>query len=139
MSTDYNATIEFDTPATASAAERVVDALSAYHPAAGRSDRGRLEVTLTVPAADFVQLMQTTVAITARAIDAPVLRVEFTPTEEFDRRQGLAPIPELVSVAEAAEILGVTRQAVQQRLESGSLPGRRVGKAWVIQRAAVER
>ena len=131
----YTVTVELDTKDDV--AEQVVDALGAYHAAAGRSDRGRLSVTMTTPAEDFVQAMQTTVAITAQAVHAPVLSVEIMSTDEHDRRLGLDPVPDLVSVPEAAQILGVTRQAVLQRLGSGSLPGRQVGHAWVIPRASL--
>lgn len=48
-------------------------------------------------------------------------------------------IPDLVSVVEAATILGITRQAVLQRIEAGWLPARRVGRAWVMRRVEVER
>ena len=135
MTTQYNVTVELDT--REDLGEKVVDALAAYHAAAGRSDRGRLEVVLTIPAEGVVQVLQTTVAITAQAIGVPILTVEITPTEEWDARQGLAPIPELVSVSEAAAELGVTRQAVLQRLAAGTLPGRQVGTGWVIPRSAL--
>lgn len=38
----------------------------------------------------------------------------------------------MVSVTEAAERLDVTRQAILNRLETGSLAGQRVGKTWVL-------
>nr|WP_297429782.1 helix-turn-helix domain-containing protein [uncultured Actinotalea sp.] len=136
MSTQYNVRVELDTREDIDA--QLLDAFAPYHPATGRGPRGHVEVHLTVPAEDFVQLMQTTVAITARAVGAPVLAVEMLPTAEFDRRLGLEPVPELLSVTEAARLLGVSRQAVLQRVESGSLPATRVGNAWAIQRAAVE-
>ena len=138
MATEYNVTAEFDTR-DEDLDEKAVDALAAYHAATGRSDRGRLEVILTIPAEDLVQVVQTAVAITAQAIGVPILTVAIAPTEEWDARQGLTPIPELVSVTEAASELGVSRQAVLQRLQSGSLPGRQVGTAWVIPRAALGR
>ena len=34
--------------------------------------------------------------------DGPVLAIEFMPQDEFDARLGLEPIPELLSVSEAA-------------------------------------
>jgi excisionase family DNA binding protein len=48
-------------------------------------------------------------------------------------------MPELVSVTEAAERLGVSRQAVLQRLASGSLPGTKVGTTWAVQERALTR
>ena len=132
MSTDYNARVELDTRADIDTL--ILDALAPYHPATSRSPQGRVEVTITVPAADFAQAAQTTVAVFARALDAPILAIEIMPTDEFDRRIGLAPIPDLVSVTEAAALAGVTRQAILQRLESGSLAGRKVGTTWAVQR-----
>lgn len=47
-------------------------------------------------------------------------------------------IPDLVSKAEAAEIIGVFPQAVQQMTADGRLRGALVGKTWVYRREAVE-
>ncbi len=49
-----------------------------------------------------------------------------------------ADIPDLVSVAEAAKTLQITPQAVRNLLRSGELAGKKVGQAWLIQRAQVE-
>lgn len=48
-------------------------------------------------------------------------------------------IPDLVSATEAAEILGVTRQAIQLAANNGQLLGAKVGSTWVFRRAVVER
>lgn len=51
-----------------------------------------------------------------------------------------ARIPDLVSVREAALILGISRQAVLKMIDGGRLPGRKVGTAgWVMRRSTVER
>lgn len=48
-------------------------------------------------------------------------------------------IPDLVSKAEAAKILGdISHQAVQQMIAKGRLKGAKVGSTWVFRRAAVE-
>lgn len=47
-------------------------------------------------------------------------------------------IPELVSKAEAGEILGVSRQAVEQMVAAGKLRGAQAGTTWVFRREAVE-
>lgn len=47
-------------------------------------------------------------------------------------------IPDLVSVTEAAAILGVTRQAVLLMAGNGQLAGVKVGATWVFRRAMVE-
>lgn len=47
-------------------------------------------------------------------------------------------IPELVSTAEAALILGISRQAVLLRATNGTLVGRKVADVWVFRRQTVE-
>ena len=48
-------------------------------------------------------------------------------------------IPDLVSKAEAADLLGVTHQAVQQMVAKGRLEGAQAGSTWVFRRVVVER
>jgi excisionase family DNA binding protein len=48
-----------------------------------------------------------------------------------------APAPEVLTAAEAAELLRVTEAQVIALAEAGELPGRRVGDAWRFARAAV--
>ena len=45
----------------------------------------------------------------------------------------------VVSVPEAANILGVGQQRVRQLLDRGKLSGKRVGRDWVVSRESVER
>lgn len=47
-------------------------------------------------------------------------------------------IPDLVSLQEAADILGISKQAVHKRVEAAQLVGARVGTAWVFRRSVVE-
>jgi len=138
--TEYNARIEWATRDGDD--DDLVDELVDYHPAISRSERGWVAADLTLPAETLRQAATTALAIadaaSAAVLDgAAVLALEVLPTAEFDQRNGLVPVPELVSVTEAAERLGVSRQAVLQRLESGSLPGTKVGKTWVVQERAV--
>ncbi len=42
-----------------------------------------------------------------------------------------------VSVAQAAELLGITRQAVLKRIHAGRLPATKVGRAYVVPRSAL--
>lgn len=139
--TEYNAHIEWDVRAVDD--DQLVDALIDYHPAVSRGERGHVAATITLPAETLRQAATSALAIAdavaAQALDAaPVLALEILPTAEYDRRHGLEPMPELMSVTEAAEVLDVSRQAVLQRLESGSLPGTKVGKTWVVQAHALE-
>ncbi|MCW2751716.1 MAG: hypothetical protein JWR83_2826, partial [Aeromicrobium sp.] len=52
-------------------------------------------------------------------------------------REGWEPVPDLVSVTEAAQLLGVTRQAVLDRINRKTLPAEKVGREYVIPRLAV--
>lgn len=47
-------------------------------------------------------------------------------------------IPDLVSLAEAAEILHISRQAVHKRATHGQLLGAQAGTTWVFRRTVVE-
>jgi excisionase family DNA binding protein len=53
--------------------------------------------------------------------------VDCTPTDE----------PDELSITEAAEILGVSRQAVHSLIKRGRLEARKVGNAWMISRNSV--
>ena len=138
MSTDSNIRAETTVPLDEKHTAAVLDALAAYHPAIGRSAFGRAEVIITLPAETVAQAAATATAVIAAAIaPAELLGIDIATTADFDRRVGLEPLPELVSVTEAAAELGVTRQAVLQRIESGSLPATRIGTAWAIPQSAL--
>lgn len=141
MSTDYNLTVETTHRYTVEVAEQLLDALADYHPAVGRTSRNRLEVIVTLPAADLRQAIATGLAVVERAAHpAKVTSVEAMTTKEFDARTDVddpVEIPELVSITEAAAALGVTRQAVHQRIEAGTLPATQIGKTWVIPKSAI--
>jgi hypothetical protein len=47
------------------------------------------------------------------------------------------PPTEYVSITDAADMLGITRQRVHVMLQHGQLFGRKVGNAWMIARASV--
>lgn len=46
---------------------------------------------------------------------------------------------DLIGVTEAAGALGVTPQAVGERLAAGTLPGRKIGRNWVLPASAPHR
>lgn len=130
----YNATAELADKATADLCEQLLDDFAAYHPAAGRSAHGRAELIITVPAENLDQATRTALALVA---GRPVVRLEVMATVEFDRIHGLPVLPELVSVTEAAELLGITRQAVLQRIDAGTLAASKVGTTYAIPRTAI--
>ena len=49
----------------------------------------------------------------------------------------MSPQVRLISVVEAAALLGVTPQRVRQLIDAGRIPARHVGRAWVIARRDV--
>jgi excisionase family DNA binding protein len=48
-----------------------------------------------------------------------------------------AGLPELLSPAQTAQVLGVTEADVMSVLDSGELKGKKIGTAWRIPRAAL--
>ena len=138
MSTDYNIRAETTVSLDEKHTVAVLDALAAYHPAIGRSAFGRAEVIITLPAETVAQAAATATAVIAAAIaPAELLGLEILTTADFDRRTGLEPVPELMSVTEAALALHISRQAVLQRIDAGTLAATRIGTTWAIPAAVV--
>jgi excisionase family DNA binding protein len=130
----YNATAQIHTRDL----EHLIDQLATHSAAAGPIGGNWVEVTFTLPADHLEQAARTALALLTHASGgAEVRHFEILTTDAFDARQGLALLPPLVSVTEAASVLHITRQAVLQRLENGSLPGRKVGNTWVVPAAAL--
>lgn len=140
---DYNATIEVahrPGPAgpAADLADTILDKLATASPAISISARGWLEVTITLPATSLIEATTTAIGYVKLATGHEPVSVSVTTTDEFDKRNGLVvQMPELVSVTEAAEILGVSRQAVIDRITRKTLHAEKVGREYVIQRAAL--
>ncbi|MFV0428404.1 MAG: helix-turn-helix domain-containing protein [Arachnia sp.] len=106
--------------------------LDAYAVVTGVDHRGRAQIIITIEAANLTQANATARAVLAEFRDG--VRLDVMTTAEYDR--GDEPIPELLSLTEAAERLGVSRQAIQSRIHYGSLPARKVGHIWAIPAAA---
>ena len=117
-------------------ADAWVDQLQAWHGVVSQGPGGHLVVTLTLPAESLASAAATGVIIAEWL--APALVVEVMPEKVRDARQGWAPLPELLSVSEAATRLGVSRQRVLHLINAGDLPAERVGTAWVLSAAAVD-
>lgn len=140
--TDYNATVEVDRrerdgAPTHDELDAMLDKLEPYHGVIAFSRRGFLEATITLPAASLAQACVTAVAVIEAATGHPALTAEVMTTLEFDAREGWEPLPDLVSVTEAAELLGVSRQAVQQRIDAKTLPAVQIGRAWALPRGSL--
>ena len=115
-------------------AELVMTRLERYAPACYPTPEGRLMVTITLPVEGVLAAADLGSAVLGRA-GLEVCRLSVVPTEEFDRYVDLG---ELVSVSDAAAVLGVSRQAVLQRISSGSLPAVKVGDQWILSGRVVE-
>lgn len=128
------------TPADGVDDDELVDRLVDYHPAVGPSDlvSGAREAVITLPAASLSQAITT-----VRAVAAPlgVLHgLEIVPTAAWDHRLGRTTNEDdLIGVTEAAGALGVTPQAVRERLAAGTLPGRKIGRNWALPASALHR
>jgi excisionase family DNA binding protein len=71
-------------------------------------------------------------------LGARVAAAEVMTTAEFDQRLGMAPLPELLSVTEAAAVIGVSGARVRQLLDEGRLAGTKIGATWAVPRTAAE-
>lgn len=118
----------------------LVDKLHDYHAAVGASPRGWLSFQISVPGESFSQATTTALAVAAAAVPGvEVIHADIMTEAEFDALNGFVPVPELVSVTEAAEMRGVSRQAILQMIDEGRLPSAtKVGKTIVIARSDVE-
>lgn len=95
-------------------------------------------MVITLPAASLSQAITT-----VRAVAAPLgvlYGLEIVPTAAWDRRLGRTTNgDDLIGVTEAAGVLGVTPQAVRERLAAGTLPGRKIGRNWAPPASALHR
>lgn len=120
---------------TSDQVDTLLGALEPWHPSLGATDHHTTSVTLTLPAEGLTQAAATGVAIAG--VHGSVLAVSAVTERVRDQREGWAPVPDLVSASQAAELLGVTRQRVQQMIAAGTLPATRVGRDYVIARTAL--
>ncbi len=138
----YNATVQVDKrpdphDIDPDAYDDVIDRLPGHSAAIGIAPRGWLEVVITLPADNLAQAANTAVALIAAATGAEAISVEVMPTEEYDKRLGFEPLPELMTVTEAADLLGVSRQAVLDRIRRHTLPASKIGRDYAIPRSAL--
>jgi excisionase family DNA binding protein len=57
---------------------------------------------------------------------------------DIERPATLGPTETLLSLTEAAELIGISRPATHQALVEGRLPGQKVGNAWIVTKADAE-
>lgn len=130
--TQYNLTLELaKRNLTADDADILMDAFEDFHPAVTTSAHGWTDVIITVEAESLRQAIAV-----GLGLGGDVVSIHGMTTREFDRRLEL-PIelteaPTMSSVSEAAEHFGISRTAVQKRIDTGKLPAQKVGDQWVV-------
>lgn len=135
----YTAIIEVTgKPIDSDETDELIDKLSSYHPSISESPRRNPQITITLDAEKMAAASQAALAVVEDAIERVIVSHRIMMTTLFDKTSGSLDLPPLVSVAQAAEMLGRTPQAVQKRINSGALPATQVGRSWVIPAAAVE-
>lgn len=139
---DFTASIELDSPFPTrdEDAHALVVALATelevYGGIVARALTGRVQVVFTVQADDLRTATHTALAVLVAAGRRPYA-IEVLPAQEFARRAGTVVVPELVSVPQAAEMLGVSRQRTLELARGGKLDAIKVGDTWVIPTQAV--
>jgi hypothetical protein len=124
--TEYNVRLEYQMPPNEESGDILVDTFKTFHPAAGPVGNGNIDVWLTVNGVDAYDVSQIATGLASK-VQRPLIALEVLPTADFDRREGLTPVPELIGADDAADLLGISRQAVLKRYNTGALPGHRVG------------
>lgn len=128
----YNATIELHLAAASAAGKKgdqLLTRFADYHPVLTTSDLNRLELIISLPAESLWQAATTVRTLTDRLA---VARVSLETSADFDARSDAIADPDLLSVTETAQMLGITRGGVQRRIETGALRAFRVGSTWAI-------
>lgn len=127
------------------ALDALIDRGEPHGAAWGSARDGHLTVQLTIPANDLHQAADIAFALVpdmvARALNVArpaVNEFEALTEEAFARKLTEPEIPELMSVAQVAEHLNISEQAVRQAAERGRFGAFRVGKSWLFPRSIVD-
>lgn len=136
---DYTVTVELDgSPDPEKLAGRLygTELAERYHLGITSGVDDRVALNLTVDSKTLDAAIDT--ALDAICIDwqETPYALAGMPTDEHDRRVRVEPV--MLGSADVAEALGVSPQRVRQLLDSGKLPGRKVGRDWLVTREAVE-
>lgn len=115
--------------------ENLLDKFTDLDPSIGQSPFGYVTLTCTVSAGSLDKAARLAVQL----VGSVPVSVSTMPSTDHAKRVGTASsLPPLLSIAEAAELLDISRQAAQQKVDSGEIPARRVGRAWVIPASAID-
>lgn len=133
----YNIVAELDAPFDEDTVEQLIDPIADYSGAVGRSELGRTEIVFTLPA-DSVRQANTTALAILDQYPPALVSLRVLPASDFDRLTEAAELPALVSVSEAAEELGVSRQSILKSIKTAKLPATRVGDTWAVRKSVVQ-
>lgn len=132
---DYVIRVELDSrDLTPDDVDAIHEHLDEWHVSAAENLAGYIELTLTIPAERLRQAVDTALTL---AVEFGYPTAVYAITEQLLRQRGADPLPEMVSVPEAAEILGVTRQYVLKLVNEGRLPAARIARDHIIVRSAL--
>lgn len=136
----YSAHVEVDVRKNPSSdqVDSLMSQLEPFHASIGMSEHGWLSAQITVTGETLPQAATVATAVVESALGASVIALELMTEKEFNRRGSFDDVDDLVTVPEAAELLGVSRQAVGQRIRAKTLPAERRGRDWMVPRKAVE-
>jgi hypothetical protein len=122
-SRQWSVTVNYD--AKGEVTWELLDAIAAMGgAAAGMPGRRRVDTTMTIRAVDPMDAVRQAILKMSAVCKGDVAAIEVATTEEFDRRLGEPSFPELVGVAEIAQMFGVNRARASalQRINSFPLP-----------------
>ena len=104
-----------------------MSALAAYAPTVGHSEHKLAEITITLDAAFMEAASAEGLAVMNRVL-GPLRSFEVMSADEYNRRAELLADVDYLGTVDAANLLGVTRQRMQQLAASGAVPSIRIGK-----------
>lgn len=116
--------------------DEIIEDLHDTAPALAASADGWLEITITLPANSLQQALNMALARIQTHGEPTMLTA--MPESVRDAHEGIPEIPELLTMPQAAQILGVSRQAVVDMHTSGKLRAVQVGPQRVTTKADVE-
>lgn len=136
MAIEYAVRVELDHRGVSNDdVDRIHERLDDWAVSISENLAGYLELTITVPANSLRQATNTALSLTAE-IGTPT-GVHATTEKLRDERDQVEPLPDLVSVPEAAEILGYTRQNVLHLIETGQLAATKPARDYIIVKGAL--
>lgn len=139
---DYTVTVELDgSPDPEQLADRLygTELAERFHLGITSGVDDRVALNLTVDSKTLDQAVDTALDVVCIDWRETPYALAGMPTDEHDRRVSVhIEAPVMLGSAEVARALGVSPQRVRQLLDSGKLPGRKVGRDWLVSLEAVE-